>query len=187
VHLLPWVTCTHAVMRARERVVTRAVAERYWEEICDALAQKGTKSRKADAAAGRSKSLAWKKARGGMVLQNALGKSTPKKELSVRSAAARGDRKAVNRFLREGVNMNVPNALGWTAYHYAMHNGHIDVAKLLVMSGCDETDIPYLSMAEKLTAKQYKVPRHFVSPIFHSKTLRAAGAGEGRIRQVKNV
>jgi hypothetical protein len=85
----------------------------------------------------------------------------------------------VNRFLREGVNMNVPNALGWTAYHYAIHNGHIDVAKLLVMSGCDETDIPYLSMAEKLTAKQYKVPRHFVSPIFHSKTLRAAGAGAG--------
>lgn len=133
------------------------VGERYWDEICDALAQKGKKASKADAAAGRSKSVAWKKARSEMVLRNAFGKSTPQKELSVRSAAARGDRKAVNAALREGANMNVANAFGWTAYHYAMHNGHSEVARLLVMAGCDETPVPYLSPAEKLTAKQYKV------------------------------
>ena len=133
------------------------VALRYWDEVCDALAQKGSRKSKADAKAGRTKSVAWKRARGGMVLQNALGKSTPKKELSVRSAAARGDRKSVNRFLHEGVNMNVANALGWTAYHYALHNGYTDVARLLIMSGCDETDPPYLSSAEKLTSKQYRV------------------------------
>lgn len=92
-----------------------------------------------------------------MVLQSAFGKSTPKNEISIRSAAARGDRKAVNRLLREGVNMNVANDLGWTAYHYALHNGHSEVAKLLLMAGCDETPVPYLPAAVKLTAKQYKV------------------------------
>ncbi len=179
------IACTSRLEKHSDFRACSAVAERYWEEICDALAIKGKKARKAGAAVGRSKSIVWKKARSEMVLRNAFGKSTPQKELSVRSAAARGDRKAVNACLREGANMNAANDLGWTAYHYAVHNGHPEVAKLLLMAGCDETDVPYLSPAEKLTAKQYKVVER--SMIREDCSIDSAAVGFAEVGEVVYV
>ena len=129
------------------------VATRYWDEVADALALKGAKKRGSQG----HKSKVWKKARGKMMLKQALGKSNTTKELSFRSAAAKGDRKQLNRMIREGVSMNASNKLGWTAYHYALRNGHADIAKMLLMSGADETEVPTLSDAEKLTSKRYEV------------------------------
>jgi hypothetical protein len=106
------------------------------------------------AAGGRS--AAWRKARLSVVVGAARGKTTPKKELSLRSAAGRGLLVEVRGMVQEGVNVDSKNKLGWSAHAYAVRNGHSQVAKLLESAGCEVSDVPQLSAIEKAVAKPYR-------------------------------
>jgi uncharacterized protein (TIGR03067 family) len=56
---------------------------------------------------------------------------------SLHQAASIGDLEQVRILLAKGVDMDEPDAMGWTPLQYAAQRGHTDIAKLLIAKGAD--------------------------------------------------
>ena len=52
-------------------------------------------------------------------------------------AARRGDRKLVDRLIREGTSINTRDELGWTPLIHAVFEGHVEVVRRLLDGGAD--------------------------------------------------
>lgn len=63
---------------------------------------------------------------------------TPEGDSCLHIAASRGDVRAVDILLRNGLDANMRGDMGNTPLHYACRNGHLDICKLLVASGASE-------------------------------------------------
>ena len=53
--------------------------------------------------------------------------------------AKAGDLEGIEEDIEEGININMQNALGQTAFYLAHSNGHIALAKYLLLQGADPT------------------------------------------------
>jgi len=61
----------------------------------------------------------------------------PPQDLAVFNAVQKGDIKAVKQYLDAGGDVNAKNSVGFTPLHYAAHEGHMEIAELLITNSAD--------------------------------------------------
>ena len=61
----------------------------------------------------------------------------PPQDLAIFNAVQKGDIKAVKQHLAAGVDVNAKNSVGFTPLHYAAHEGHMEIAELLITNSAD--------------------------------------------------
>eukprot|EP01052_Picozoa_sp_SAG31_P023537 SAG31_NODE_1947_length_6840_cov_4.654206_3_plen_1059_part_00 len=135
-------------------------AKACWHDVANAMALHGRQRGTAGEGGTGKRTMAWRKARTGML--TGMMKSTPKMEISLRSAAGKGDLRTVRKLIGEGVDLNAKTSMGWTAYHYAKAHKHETIVAALEAAGCDCTPVPYLSVVERHGATQMNVLRRSV-------------------------
>ncbi|KRT85630.1 Ankyrin repeat-containing protein, partial [Oryctes borbonicus] len=71
-------------------------------------------------------------------------------ERRIWSAAQSGDLHRVADLIEKGENVNVKDAAGYTALHYAARNGHLDICKYLLVRNSDVNAVTKAGLATSL-------------------------------------